>query len=211
MVVTYLDLGKNRIPELEVGDFYEDLINEPCSGGKLETFEEQIGIRLGLRILDQVMLEQFNKVDELETNLRELQTQLDRISQEKNSVSEENLFFRKELASLKKQQGKIQVPDQKGQAVETYSLRNKNKKLKSKLANLAKQYDQLASEVRFDKGEPNGDNVSHNPSNQLSVLNAESPKKRKSPVPDYNAKLSDTPVINSKRLLFRKLSPNEAL
>jgi len=47
-------LGKNRIPELEVGDFYEDLINEPCSGGKLETFEEQIGIRLGLRILDQV-------------------------------------------------------------------------------------------------------------------------------------------------------------
>jgi len=204
-------LGKNRIPELEVGDFYEDLINEPWSGGKLETFEEQIGIRLGLRILDQVMLEQFNKVDELETNLRELQTQLDRISQEKNSVSEENLFFRKELASLKKQQGKIQVPEQKGQAVETDSLRNENKKLKAKLANLAKQYDQLAFELRFDKGEPNGDNIYHNPSNQLPVPNAKSPKKRKSPVPDYDAELSDTPVKTSKRLLIRKLSANEAL
>ena len=47
--------GKNRIPELEVGEFYEDLVKEPKSQGRLEAFEEQIGIRLGLRILDQVM------------------------------------------------------------------------------------------------------------------------------------------------------------
>ena len=52
-------LGKHRIPELEVGDFYEELIDEPKSQGKLRTFEEQIGVRLGLRILDQVMLDQF--------------------------------------------------------------------------------------------------------------------------------------------------------
>ena len=52
-------LGKHRILELEVSDFYEELIDEPKSQGKLRTFEEQIGVRLGLRILDQVMLEQF--------------------------------------------------------------------------------------------------------------------------------------------------------
>ena len=49
--------GKTRIPELEVGDFYDDLeknVGEGVFDDKLEAWEEQVGIRLGLRIIDQV-------------------------------------------------------------------------------------------------------------------------------------------------------------
>ena len=49
-------LGKSRIPELEVGDFYDDLERTGAEreSDKLETWEEQLGVRLGLRIIDQV-------------------------------------------------------------------------------------------------------------------------------------------------------------
>ena len=50
-------LGQQRIPELEVGDFIEDLQKEPKAEpreGKLELFEEETGVRLLLRILEQV-------------------------------------------------------------------------------------------------------------------------------------------------------------
>eukprot|EP00088_Acartia_fossae_P067585 TRINITY_DN84503_c0_g1_i1.p1 TRINITY_DN84503_c0_g1~~TRINITY_DN84503_c0_g1_i1.p1 ORF type:complete len:139 (-),score=28.87 TRINITY_DN84503_c0_g1_i1:41-457(-) len=48
-------LGKSRIPELEVGDFYDDLERTGAEreSDKLETWEEQLGVRLGLRIIDQ--------------------------------------------------------------------------------------------------------------------------------------------------------------
>jgi len=90
-------LGKTRIPELEVGDFYDDLeknVDEGVFDDKLEAWEEQVGIRLGLRIIDQVMLEQFSKLEDLTITLND-------ISQEKIRLENENKRLNSELENLK--------------------------------------------------------------------------------------------------------------
>jgi hypothetical protein len=55
-LVEILNSLEKRIPELQVGDFYEDLAKEPNEHESLKVFEEQIGIRLMLRIIDLVCL-----------------------------------------------------------------------------------------------------------------------------------------------------------
>jgi len=207
-------LGKNRIPELEVGEFYEDLVKEPRSQGRLEAFEEQIGIRLGLRILDQVMLEQFNKVEELVDVENGLKEQVKKITEEKLESDLENRAMKTEIVNLKnrikeaKSESQTLQNDHKSQASEYASLKIENQNLKSKLANLVKQYEQILCELRgptaIDESEPKPELDAAVP-----VPKRTNSKKRKSPTPDD---LSKTPVKSCKSRVFsRKLSPNEAL
>ena len=46
-----------RIPELEVGDFFEDLADETNEKESMKVFEEQIGMRLMLRIIELVCIQ----------------------------------------------------------------------------------------------------------------------------------------------------------
>ena len=47
--------SQSRIPELEVGEFYQQLSADPPSQpGKLAAVEDGIGVRLCLRLIDQV-------------------------------------------------------------------------------------------------------------------------------------------------------------
>jgi len=203
-------LGKNRIPALEVGDFYEDLINEPKTQGTLAAFEEQIGIRLGLRILDQVMLEQFTKVDDMVVVENELREKIKEVNEDKLRCDSENRALKTEILSLKKSVKEAKngsqalKNDQKTQEFELASLKSENQNLKSKLADLVKQYEQIICELRgtplASESEPKSDQTAPKRTNS---------KKRKSPVPED---LSKTPVKRGKsRVLTRKLSPNEAL
>jgi len=208
-------LGKNRIPELEVGDFYEDLVNEPKSQGRLEAFEEQIGIRLGLRILDQVMLEQFTKIEDLGVVENDLKEQLLKISNEKSQIEQENSSMKSELITLKKQllavanDSQSLKSDQKSFISEVSTLKSENQKLKSKLANLVKQYNQVISELGMDKPVIKSDPLVPIPSNELPIPKT-STRKRKSPTPEIE--MTNTPVKSSNSRVFsRKLSPNEAL
>jgi len=203
-------LGKNRIPELEVGDFYEDLINEPKTQGTLAAFEEQIGIRLGLRILDQVMLEQFTKVDDMVAAENELREKIKQINEDKHRCDLENRALKTEILSLKKsikeaKNGSQALKnEQKTQESEFASLKLENKNLKSKLADLVKQYEQIICELR---GAPLTNEIE--PISEQTAPKRTNSKKRKSPVPED---LSKTPVKCGKsRVLSRKLSPNEAL
>jgi len=206
-------LGRNRIPELEVGDFYEDLVKEPKSQGKLEAFEEQIGIRLGLRILDQVMLEQFTKIEEQDIVQSDLREQLEHTSKEKSEIEEENKSYKKELTNLKKQfkavenDSQVKKHDQKNSISEISTLKGENQKLKLKLANLVKQYDLVISELRFDNNQlPSAPP----PVPAINDLPKVSTRKRKSPTPE--SEMTNTPVKRSNSRIFsRKLSPNEAL
>ena len=56
-LVEILNGLEKKIPELKVGDFYEDLAKEPNEQESLKVFEEQIGIRLMLRIIDLVCIQ----------------------------------------------------------------------------------------------------------------------------------------------------------
>jgi len=206
-------LGKNRIPELEVGEFYEDLVKEPKSQGRLEAFEEQIGIRLGLRILDQVMLEQFNKLEDLVDVEKELKEQVEKITEEKLESDLENRTMKIEIVNLKnrikeaKSESQTLQKDHRSQESEYASLKIENQNLKSKLANLVKQYEQILCELR---GPTPSDELEPKPAfNSVPVPKRTNSKKRKSPTPED---LSKTPVKSCKSRVFaRKLSPNEAL
>jgi len=207
-------LGKNRIPELEVGDFYEDLVKEPKSQGRLEAFEEQIGIRLGLRILDQVMLEQFTRIEDLVAIENDLKEEVRLVTEEKVKADRQNKRMRTEIGVLQKriQEKKSDSPtltnEHKTQELELTSLKTENQKLKSKLGILVKQYEQLASELR---GTPPSNTSEHLPqSHELPVPKKTNSRKRKSPSPEDH--LSKTPVKSGKSRVFsRKLSSNEAL
>jgi len=206
-------LGKNRIPELEVGEFYEDLVKEPKSQGRLEAFEEQIGIRLGLRILDQVMLEQFNKLEDLVDVENGLKEQVKKITEEKLESDLENRAMKVEIMNLKnrikeaKNDSQTLQNDHKNQESEYALLKIENQNLKSKLANLVKQYEQIMCELR---GSPPTDESEPQPAlDVMPVPKRTNSKKRKSPTPED---LSKTPVKSCKSRVFsRKLSPNEAL
>merc|ERR1719480_469578 len=118
-------LGRSRIPDLEVGEFCDDLERSPGSGQSLESWEEQIGVRLGLRILDQVIFDHFSKQEELGQTLIELKS-------EKKNVETENKQLRAEVAALK------QASEGKAEA-----LQKENRRLKGKLAQLMKQCETL--------------------------------------------------------------------
>jgi len=207
-------LGKNRIPELEVGEFYEDLVKEPKSQGRLEAFEEQIGIRLGLRILDQVMLEQFNKVEDMVDVENELKEQIKKLTEEKLEADLETRTMKAEIIDLKirikeaKNGSQTLQNDQKKYESESASLKIENQNLKSKLATLVQQYDLILCELRgpsdeIDESEPKPD------LDAMPVSKRTKSMKRKSPSPED---LSETPVKSVKSRVFsRKLSPNEAL
>ena len=134
-------LGQQRIPELEVGDFLEDLQSKPEAEpreGKLGLFEEETGVRLLLRILEQVVSRVFNKL----TNVTE---SLEKTSLEKLRLEEENKCLEKEVKSLKA--SKLRVSTAAKSEVE--KLKEENAKLKSLLASHSKSPE--ATEVSLKK------------------------------------------------------------
>ena len=146
-------IGKTRIPELEVGDFYEDL--EKTSGvgdGKLEPWEEQVGVRLGLRILDNIMLEQFNRQEEL-------QLLIDDITREKVNLEKEIKVLKEELSQSK--QMKNNNADSKSDSNEVKTLKKENIKLKEKLSDLVKKYGQLVNELKIDQNAKKDEREQH--------------------------------------------------
>ena len=112
-------LGRSRIPELEFGDFFDVLERIPSSGKGLETWEEQIGVRLGLRILDQVFFANFAKQEELSQTLTKL-------TSEKEMVEGENKKLREEMETL---------------THSSETLKQENRRLKNELAQLTKEYE----------------------------------------------------------------------
>ena len=115
-------LGQQRIPELEVGDFLEDLQTEGKAGpreGKLELSEEETGVKLLLRLLEQVVTRVFSKV----TNVTE---SLEKTSLEKLRLEEENKCLEKEVKSLK---SKLRATTAAKSELE--KLREENSRLKS--------------------------------------------------------------------------------
>lgn len=152
-------LGRSRIPDLEVGEFCDDLDRSPGSGHSLESWEEQIGVRLGLRILDQVIFDHFSKQEELGQTLTELQSEkqavesekqrlshtLTQLKSEKQTVVRENKVLKAEIAALKhSSETKVTEVNTVG------ALQEENKRLKSSLAKLMKQCDGLTSEITRD-------------------------------------------------------------
>jgi len=125
-------LGRSRIPGLDCGEFCDDLERSPGSGQSLETWEEQIGVRLGLRILDQVIFDHFSKQEELGQTLIELKS-------EKQTVEKENKQLRAEVAALKQ-----------ASEAKTEALQKENRRLKGKLVQLMKQCETLTSEITKD-------------------------------------------------------------
>ena len=130
-------IGKTRIPDLEVGDFYEDFVkSDGDCHEKLKPWEEQVGIRLSLRILDNIMVEQFQRQEE-QHHL------IDNLSKEKLTLENEVETLREQLSHL--EQCSIES-SQKSEA-----LSKENLKLKDKLAILVKSYDQLVNELKLDQ------------------------------------------------------------
>ena len=197
-------IGRTRIPELEVGDFYEDL--EKTSGGgddKLEQWEEQVGVRLGLRILDNIMLEQFNRQEEL-------QLLIDDITREKVNLEKEIKVLKADLLQAKQMNSKS--IDVKSDSNEIKILKKENLKWKEKFSNLVQQYDQLANELKIDQNSKKID------SQHLDVEeNAckEANRKRKSPssVVEIEKKLDKAMIDStpkSKRLFSRSRNPQSS-
>ena len=135
-------LGRQRIPELEVGDFIEDLQKEPKAEpreGKLELFEEETGVRLLLRILEQVVIRVFNK-------LANVTDSFEKTSLEKLRVGEENKCLEKEVKSLK---SKLRANTAAKNELE--KLKDENSKLKSLLAKHSKSPEAAESEISLKK------------------------------------------------------------
>ena len=65
-------LFKRQIQDLEVGDFYEYLEMCPATGAELEWYEEQLGVRAGVRMLDKIIGKHFAKESELRQTVDEL-------------------------------------------------------------------------------------------------------------------------------------------
>ena len=65
-------LGRSRFPGLDCGEFCDDLQRSPGSGQSLETWEEQIGVRLGIRILDDGKQEAEGKAGPANETVRDL-------------------------------------------------------------------------------------------------------------------------------------------
>ena len=147
-------LGRSRIPELEFGDFCADLERNPGSGKSLETWEEQIGVRLGLRILDQVIFENFDKQEELSQTLTELKSEME-------TVEGENKKLREELETLKHS---------------SETLEQENRRLKGELAEQMKERDHeaLTSEITKDPSFSFSRPFSSSgPSSSVSLLDSE--------------------------------------
>ena len=131
-------IGKTRIPDLEVGDFYEDFVksNGGCNKEKLKPWEELVGIRLSLRILDNIMVEQFQRQEEQHLLI-------DNLSNEKLTLENEVETLREQLSHLEQSSSESR---QKSDAI-----LKENWKLKDKLANLVKSYDLLLNELKLDQ------------------------------------------------------------
>jgi len=213
-------LGKTRIPELEVGDFYDDLeknVDEGVFDDKLEAWEEQVGIRLGLRIIDQVMLEQFSKLEDLTITLND-------ISQEKIRLENENKRLNSELENLKQTssgQSRLRLKSEANSG-ELRTLKLENQNLKKKLAGLVGQYDLLAQELRFNNVPKKQTECfeTKSPENSLDGKNKVPPsqqedvsRKRKTPNSSPDNELGVTPKVqrNGSKIFSRKTSPNIAI
>ena len=136
-------LGRARIPDLEVGEFYEDLEKSPGTGAGLEGWEEQVGVRLGLRILDQVIFDHFAKQEELSQTVAEMKST-------KQKLEKENSKLKAEIEALKhSSETKLKEKDTETSA-EISKLQESNKEMKNKLVKLMKQFDVLSSEITRD-------------------------------------------------------------
>ena len=133
-------LGRARIPDLEVGEFYEDLEKSPGTGAGLEGWEEQVGVRLGLRILDQVIFDHFAKQEELSQTVVEMNTT-------KHQLEKENSKLKAEIEALKhSSETKLKEKDTETSA-EISKLQESNKEMKKHLGKLKKQFKVLSSEI----------------------------------------------------------------
>ena len=136
-------LGRDRIPDLEVGEFYEVLEKSPGMGAGLEGWEEQVGVRLGLRILDQVIFDHFAKQEELSQTVAEMKTT-------KHKLEKENSKLKAEIEALKhSSETKLKEKDTETSA-EISKLQESNKEMKNRLLKLMKQFDVLSSEITRD-------------------------------------------------------------
>ena len=148
-------IGKTRIPDLEVEDFYEDFVksNGGCNKEKLKPWEELVGIRLSLRILDNIMVEQFQRQEEQHLLI-------DNLSNEKLTLENEVGTLREQLSHLEQSSSESR---QKSDAI-----LKENWKLKDKLANLVKSYDLLLNELKLDQKVKMSSSRSRNPGQSIS-------------------------------------------
>ena len=148
-------VGRTRIPELAVGDFYPDLGREEGEG-RPAPWEEQLGVRLVLRILDQIVCEQFSKQEELATKVermaewkKKVLVQVDKLKTEKKILEDEVATLRRQKEDRSSSQEEIDQLKLGKISAETEAdkLRIDNKNLKNKLHKIVGQYQQMAAEV----------------------------------------------------------------
>ena len=202
-------LGKMRIPQLELGEFQEDINKTGSEGDGLETWEENIGVRLGLRIIDQVMMDQMTRMEELNYQIVKLSTEksamqeeVDKVKQVNTKLEEENTKMRKDIKKLiKTRTSSSSDKSSSSDPGEVESLRKENKKLKEKYSELFSKHNKLLTE----------NNLSP-PSSTSSALEAskQSSRKRKSPEPTTSVFDIQDESPQAKRTLSRKTSPAAA-
>ena len=148
-------VGRTRIPELEVGDFYPDLGREEGEG-RPAPWEEQLGVRLVLRILDQIVCEQFSKQEELATKVermaewkKKVVVQMDKLKTEKKTLEDEAAALRRQKEDKSSSQEEVDLLKLGKISAETEAdkLKIENKNLKNKLHKIIGQYQQMAAEV----------------------------------------------------------------
>ena len=214
-------LGRARIPDLEVGEFYEVLEKSPGTGAGLEGWEEQVGVRLGLRILDHVIFDNFAKQEELSQTVAEMKNT-------KFKVEKENSKLKEEIEALKhSSETKLKEKDTETSA-EISKLQESNKEMRNRLAKLMRQFEVTRCPVSSpglssSSSRPSsvslpvptsssskslerssklsrpmrGENIGEVTSVDQSVLSSGS-RKRKTPSPDVKAKGDDPwPVLGS--------------
>ena len=121
-------LFKRQIQDLEVGDFYEDLEMCPATGAELEWYEEQVGVRVGIRMLDKVIGNHFAKESELRQTVDELK-------RTKHELEEENSRLKVGIQVMKRSStAKLQEKD-----TEISKLKESNKEIKKRLGELMNQ------------------------------------------------------------------------
>jgi len=181
-----------RIPELEVGEFYQQLSADPPSQpGKLAAVEDGIGVRLCLRLIDQVVMEYFAKIEESQNAERELASKMEQISLEARQSRLQIQQLQETVKSLNKT---LIEKDKtiKDQSEKNKTLTEKHKILSEKFQVQTAEFNELNADLQFDKKvEParssqslpvGGKPPPTRPSAGLQV--PRSSKKRKSPDPE---------------------------
>ena len=81
-------LGQQKIPELEIEDFFEDLQKQTRSSPD-RNFEEQIGVRLLFGILDKLLVQVFNRLSNVSSSFEKSSLEILRVEAENKSLQKE--------------------------------------------------------------------------------------------------------------------------